>query len=357
MTKVIKKDNLLKNEFLKKMPEFDKHLLVVSLDNKPAKLKGYIAIHRKKKLPSFGATRFWDYKSKKAALKDVLRLSKLMSYKCAMAGLPYGGAKAVIIKPRGKFSKEKILKAYSAELNKLKGIFITGTDVGLSISDLYNAKKYTEYLVGFSTNPEEATAIGVADSLSVSLDHVYGISEYSKFSFAIQGVGKVGSELLDILILGGAKNIYIADIDRKKVKELKKKYPFIKSVSPRKVYNQKVDVFCPCALSGDLNSKTIKQLKCKIIVGSANNQLENEDVGKQLHQQRVLYAPDYIVNSGGLISVVDEFRYGKSNKERLYRYISKISINLKKILRESKKKNEPPFIIAENIGLSIINKK
>lgn len=357
MIKLNKLKNLSSEKLLyEKMPEFDKHSLVVELNNPKAKLKGYIAIHRKKKFPSFGATRFWDYKSKKKALEDVLRLSKLMSYKCAMAGLPYGGAKAVIIRPKGKFDMEKLLEAYAEELNKLDGKFVTGTDVGLSVSDLHNLKKHTEHLVGFSSNPEEATAIGIANSLSTSLNYLYRNNDYSKYSFAIQGVGKVGGELLNILVSNGAKNIYIADIDKKKIKEIKNKYPFVKCVSPNKIYSQKVDVYCPCALSGALNGETIKKLKCKIIVGSANNQLENKLIGAKLHEQGILYTPDYIVNSGGLISVVDEFRHGKSNKERLLKDINKISTKLKKILEESNKKNTPPVLIAEKMSLLIFNK-
>ena len=344
-------------KLLKSFEEFDNHYLVINISNKKAKLDGYIAIHRKNKSgPSFGATRLWNYSSKKDALKDALRLSKLMSYKSALAGLPYGGAKATIIKPKGKFSREILFKAYAEELNKLNGMFITGTDVGLNISDLEYMKKYTKYLVGYSSNPEKATGLGLGQSLNTALNFLYKNNNYSNYSFAIQGVGKVGMELLNILIERGAKNIFIADIDKNKTKQIVKNYPFIKAVNVDRIHKQEVDVFCPCALSGILNKKSISDLKCKIIVGSANNQLRDISVGEDLHKKGILYCPDYVVNSGGLISVIDEYVYNKPDYNRLNKKIGKIQPILMKIFAESNKNNLPPCIVSDDIGLSIINR-
>lgn len=347
----------IEKKLLKQLPEFDNHFLVVHLVDKRAKLDSYIAIHRRNgSLPSFGATRMWKYSSNKEALKDVLRLSKLMSYKSVLADLPYGGAKAVIIEPKTKFSREKLFEAYAKGLNELKGKFITGTDVGLNISDLEYMKKFTPYLVGYLSNPENATALGLIKSLDTLLNHVYNNKSYSKYSFAIQGVGKVGFEFLKMIIKGGAKNIYIADIDKNKIKKIISQYPFIKVVNPNKIHSQQVDIYCPCALSGSLNNKMLNELKCKIIIGSANNQLENSLISDKLFNKRIVYCPDYIVNSGGLISVVDEYRYHKSNKKRLVNNINKIGIVLKKILISSKKKKLSPFLVSEEIGLLRINK-
>lgn len=356
----MKKQNIstkLDKKTLSLFPGFDKHFLVVHLKDKESQLDSYIAIHRRNgTLPSFGATRLLNYSSNEEAIKDVLKLSKLMSYKSALAGLPYGGAKAVIIKPKGTFSREKLLEAYAKGLNEIKGMFITGTDVGLCVSDLEYMKKYTKYLVGYSVNPEKATAEGIIKSLDVALDYVYKNSNYSKHTFSIQGVGKVGFELLKILINGGAKNIYIADIDKKKIKEIITKYPFVKAVDVNKIHCQEVEVFCPCALSSTLNTKSIKELKCKIIVGSANNQLECASICDELYKKGIVYCPDYIVNSGGLISIINEYRYGKLKNLQLTKNINKIGIVLKKILIQSKKKTISPFLISESLGLSIINK-
>ncbi len=349
--------NAVSIKLLKSIPEYDEHFLVIHLNNKRAKLDGYIAIHKKNgKLPSFGATRLWNYKSNKDALKDSLRLSKLMSYKSALAGLPYGGAKAVIIKPKGKFSREKLFEAYANELNKLNGMFVTGTDVGLTIKDLEYMKKFTKYLVGYNSKPEKGTALGVKNSLDSALEYLYKNKLCSDYSYSIQGVGKVGFELLKILIDAGVRNIYIADIDKKKVKEILDKYPFVKAVNTKEIHNQEVDIYCPCAMSGSLNHRTINDLKCKIIVGSANNQLLDISIGNELHKKGILYCPDYVVNSGGLISVIDEYVYEKIDGKRLRNNINKISLVLKKIFRESSKKDLPPFIVSNDIGLSIINK-
>jgi len=348
---------IISKSLLKGIPEFDNHFLVIYLHNKKAKLESYIAIHKKNgRLPSFGATRLYKYPSKKEALMDALRLSKLMSYKSALAGLPYGGAKAVIIEPKGKFSRRKLLEAYAEELNKLKGQFITGTDVGLDVSDLKYMKKYTKYLVGYSANPEKATALGVIKSLNTVLACTYHNKLCSDLSFSIQGVGKVGFEILKILIEKGVRNIYITDIDKSKIKKIIKKYPFVKVVGVDKIYCQNVDIYCPCALSGVLNNKTLKQLKCKIVAGSANNQLKDLSIGEKLYKKGIVYCPDYVVNSGGLISVTDEYRYGKENNERLNKKINKIGTIFKKILVESKKKKLSPLKISEHNGLAIINK-
>ncbi len=339
------------------MPEFDNHLLVFHLQDDESKLDSYVAIHRiNGSLPSFGATRLLDYSSNEEAIRDALKLSKLMSYKSAMAGLPYGGAKAVIIRPKGDFSREKLLESYARGLNELKGKFITGTDVGLTVSDLVHMKQYTKYLVGYLANPEKATALGISKSLDIALDYVYKDTEYSRHSFSIQGVGKVGFELLKILIDGGARDIYVADIDKKKIKEIVKEYPFIKVVNTNIIHKQEVDVYCPCALSGALNTKTIKELKCKIVVGSANNQLECASSCEDLHKRGIVYCPDYIANSGGLISIINEYRYGKLKNIQLTKNIKNIAIILKKVLLESKKKMVSPFVISESMGLSIIKK-
>jgi leucine dehydrogenase len=354
----MKKQKLSKkvdNKLLKTLPEFDNHFLVVNLHDKKAKLDSYIAIHKKNGLlPSFGATRILEYSTKKDAIRDALKLARLMSYKSAMANLPYGGAKAVIIKPKGKFSREKLFEAYARGLNELEGKFVTGTDVGLCVSDLKYMKKYTKYLVGYLANPEKATALGVVKSLDVALDYVYKNNDYSKHSFAIQGVGKVGFEILKILINGGAKNIYIADIDKNRIKEIVNMYPFIKVVDINIIHKQNVDVYSPCALSGVLNKETMKELKCKIIVGSANNQLENISICEELYKKGIVYCPDYVVNSGGLISVINEYKHGKLEEAKLSRDIDRIPKVLKRILLNSDKKSLSPLIVSDAIGLSII---
>lgn len=353
----MKKNEILTAKTLKSFKEYDNHFKVVHFVNKEARLEGYIAIHRRNRnLPSFGATRFWKYSNKKDAISDALRLSRLMSYKSALSGLPYGGAKAVIIKPKGDFSRKLLFKAYAEELNKLSGDFITGTDVGVSLSDLESMKKYTKYLVGYTSNPEKATSIGVIESIDMALKYCFGNNKYSNYSFAIQGIGKVGEGVLNSLVDGEGKDIYISDIDKDKIQKIIKKYPFVKVVDTKKIHKQKVDVFCPCALSGVLNKDSIKELQCKIIAGSANNQLESEIIGKKLYDKNILYCPDYIVNAGGLVSVIDEYVNGNYDENRLNKKISKIPLILKDIFNKSKLENKPPFLVSGDIGLSILDK-
>ena len=335
--------------------KLDKYYLIHKLEDKESKLKGYIAIHRlNKSYPSFGATRFMKYKSESEALKDVLKLSKLMSYKNALAGLPYGGAKAVIIEPKGKYSREKILNAYARELNKLKDKFVTGTDVGFSKVDLNILNKKTTNVVGFYVNPENATAYGLMLSLRKALKHTFNNDNYKNVSYAIQGVGKVGGELLSMLIKEGVKDIYIADLNKSILDEFNKRYPFIKVVSIDKIHTQKVDVYCPCAFSNALNIKTIKELKCRIVVGSANNQLESIKTGEELHNLGILYCPDYIVNSGGLIAVTEEYSNKKNNKTKLNNKLKNIEKRMEEILNLSKLENKATILVTEEIAMNLL---
>ena len=339
------------------LPEFDDHNLVVFLRDEKSGLNGFVAIHRGgNKFPAFGATRLWDYESRTDALRDALRLSRMMSYKNASAGIKYGGGKAALIMPKGKFSKVKLLKAYTEELNRLGGKFITGTDVGLSQDDLTKMMKTTKYLVGSKRNPEYSTAVGLFYSLQAAFKQTFGNESIEGHTFAIQGVGKVGGELLK-LIYKDAKQIYVADINKATLAKVKKQFPNVEVVDTKKIHMQKVDVFVPCALSRALNSKTIPKLKCKIVVGSANNQLENSQAAIDLHKRGILYCPDYVVNAGGLIAVVDEYEHnGTMDAKRLEDRIFGIKARLTKILKESKKKNVSPHVVADNLALKILKK-
>jgi len=305
---------------IEKLPEFDNHESVSSFEDKASGLKGFIAIHRRNgDFPSFGATRFWHYDRPEEALKDALRLSQMMSYKAALAGLPYGGAKGVIISPspdNNSISPQKkadILKAYANQVNYLGGRFITGTDVGITQEDLSIMAAHSPYMVGLHADPTKFTALGLFESIKICLQRVFGTNNIEGRSFAIQGIGKIGRAIAELLYQEGAK-IFATDLKEKRLKELKRKLPRINLVAPSDIHKQKVDCFCPCALSGSLNKKTVPQLRCKIVAGGANNQLESNSIGRLLFERDILYAPDYLVNAGGLISVVDEYENIGKNK-------------------------------------------
>lgn len=337
------------------LEEFDNHKLVAYNYDEKSGLCGYIAIHRlKEKYPSFGATRFWNYPSGNEALKDVLKLSKAMSYKAALAGLPGGGAKAVLINNISVKNKETLLKEYAKRVNHLSGLFVTGSDVGLTRDDVRTMRKISPYFVGTKANPEKYTALGIFHSIKVSLKHIYGNDDFRKRSFTIQGVGKVGTGLLKLLY-NQTRKIYIADINSNSLKIIKRQFPDVKIVSPDTAHKKKVDVYSPCALSGCINFGNIHELACKIIHGGANNQLEDKSLGGVLQKMGILYAPDYVVNAGGLISVYDEYENKKMSARRIKEKVVKIGQTLDKIYQSSKKENKPPCEKADKLAEKIFN--
>ena len=348
------KNNISFNNVSRSLPEFDSHNSVLFIYNAKAKLRGYIAFHRGGfTRPSFGATRLLEYDTELDALKDALQLSRLMSYKNALAGLPYGGAKAVLMKPKkGTYKKSVLLAEYTRHVERLKGAFITGTDVGLTIDDLKIMFEKTKNLVGLTNNPEKATALGLYYSMESVAKFITGKRKIDGFSFAIQGAGKVGSEIIE-LIYKKASLIYVSEINKEKLKILKRKYPKIIIVDPKKIHQQKVDIFCPCALSNVLNSKSINQINAKAIVGSANNQLKSIEVGETLHRLGIIYCPDYVVNAGGLIAVADEYQNKKPGGKKLEEDLKGIGTRMDKILSLSKKIKKAPVLIANEMAEKI----
>lgn len=334
------------------LPEFDKHKLVVFVHDKKGRLRGFIAVHRSgAKNLSFGGTRFLKYGTTTDALRDALRLSKMMSYKCALAGINYGGAKGVII-DNPKFSAKKdVIVDYARAVDYLGGRYISGADVGITWEDSQLMKRHTPYVGGFSRDITKETGEGIMFALEACLQEVFGSKNFKERTFAIQGIGKIGAEVLERLY-PHAKEIVIADIDSKKIAHAKKKFPNVRVVSPEEIVSQKVDVFVPCALSGVLNKKTISALKCKIVCGGANNQLESDDIAVKLHAKNILYAPDYVVNAGGLISVIDEHENEDYNNERIQKRLENIKHTLQKIFIQSKKKNTSPATVANKIAES-----
>jgi leucine dehydrogenase len=344
-------------ENIEKLPEFDSHRLVSFLSDERSGLRGFIAIHRGGlKTPAFGATRIWHYTSEKEALIDALKLSKTMSYKSAMAGLKYGGAKAVIIADFKKsWQRNMVIKKYAQKVNYLGGHFITGADVGLSEKDVRLMREVSPYIVGLKLDPVKFTVLGIFFAISVCLKEVFGKEEIAGRSFAIQGLGKVGFGLLEMLSPKGAK-IFVSDIDKKKIKMAKTNFPDIVVVNPLEIERQAVDVFSPCALSNCLNQKNISGFACKIITGGANCQLESRQIGEILYKLGILYAPDYIVNAGGLISVVDEFENNNYHQGRIISRIKNIKKTLRQVFSLSRRKKQATNIIADEIAEKILNK-
>lgn len=340
------------------MPEFDAHQSVSFLRDPKTGLKAIVAVHNSNLGPATGGTRMYDYKNESDALRDVLNLSKAMTYKCALAGVNFGGGKAVII---GKESKKSsaLFKAYGKKINEFRGAFTTGCDVGITEADTGHMAMESEYILGHKTTKHatsEMAALGVFYGIEAALVFKFGKADFKKRIVAIKGLGKIGGELLRLLYEKDT-TIIAADLEKALIREYKKKYPKIKIVSPRAIMTIPADVYAPCALGGDLTKKSIQKLKAKIIAGGANNQLEEESVGALLHKGGILYVPDYVLNAGGLIHIVDELEKNGYNERRVLKRIERIKKTVTDILRASLEKNIPTNEIANMLAERIIYKK
>jgi glutamate dehydrogenase/leucine dehydrogenase len=338
------------------LSDFDDHRLVTFFQSKKNNLKGYIAIHRgNNKYPAFGATRLWNYPDLNSALIDALKLSKTMSRKAALAGLHCGGAKAVILSNGNVGNRKEFLKSYAEKVNYLGGHFITGADVGIESEDVKTMRRFSPYFVGVKVDPVRFTGLGILYSIQACLKTTFGSEKLEDRTFAIQGVGKIGSELLK-LIYPSAKKIYITDIDKSTIKNVKRRFPAVIVTPPLEIYKKKVDIFSPCALGNCLNKKNVNQFNCRIIVGGANCQLESEEIALKLHEKGILYAPDYLVNAGGLISVYDEYEDNNVHIRRIIKRVRKIKNTMKNIILLSKEKDKPTCFIANEMAEKIIKK-
>ena len=285
-------------------------------------LKAIIAIHSTALGPALGGTRFYPYESEEEALHDVLRLSKGMTYKAAAAGLDLGGGKAVIIGDPRTDKSERLFRAYGRLVDSLGGIYITAEDVGTTAEDLTYIRRETRWALGLpvaeggSGDPSPVTARGLFAAARATAKHRWGDPDLAGRRVVVQGVGKVGSAFVRLLVEARAEvmvtDAYPPAIDRA-VKDFG-----VKPVEPEDALSIPCDIFSPCALGGVLNGDTIPRLECEAVVGSANNQLATDEDGARLDERGILYAPDFVVNAGGLINVYDEL-LGYSKSRALHR--------------------------------------
>jgi len=332
---------------------FDNHSSLVSFFDKSTGLKSFVAIHNKyENIPSFGATRIWKYKSEQSAADEAIRLSRLMSYKSALAGLPCGGAKAVILDVFS--SKQKALNAYSQKVNILNGSFVTGADVGIFMQDVIDMKKVSKYMVGTKVDPAKYTVDGMILALKVALKHKFKSDSFAR-TYAIQGMGKIGYGFMKT-IYNDASEIYISDIDQLLLSEIYKKYPKVKIVKLKEINKLKVDVFCPCALSDVITERNISFLNCKIILGGANCQLEKDGLADILYNKKILYIPDYVANAGGVISVFSEYEKITLDS-KICQKVKIIEENVDKIISISNKKGVSPLKVSNNIAEEFFKKQ
>ncbi|HEY7874998.1 MAG TPA: Glu/Leu/Phe/Val dehydrogenase [Actinomycetota bacterium] len=285
---------------------------VVFCSDDQSGLRSIIAIHSTALGPALGGTRFYPYESEDQALVDVLRLAKGMTYKAAAAGLDLGGGKAVIIGDPKRIGSEELFRAYGRFVETLGGRYITAEDVGTALDDMDVVKRESRWVTGCSHtyggsgDPSPVTAFGVLHGIKACALEVFGSDSLKDRTVALQGVGKVGHALCGYLVEEGAK-VTIADIDVDNLARAVSDFG-VETAPLDTIHAFEADIFAPCALGGGINDDTISELKCKIIAGAANNQLERQEHGDKLRDLGILYAPDFVINAGGLINVEDELR-------------------------------------------------
>jgi leucine dehydrogenase len=302
------------------MREFDGHERVVFGHDEPTGLRSIIAIHSTVLGPSAGGCRMWPYASTSEAITDVLRLSRGMSYKNAMAGLPFGGGKAVIIGDSRKAKSAELFQAFGRFVGSLGGRYITAEDVGTTTADMEQVARATQFVSGLGRKAGEAggdpapkTALGVFLGLKAAVKFRFGRSELQGLSVAIQGVGGVGYHLCRLLAAEGVK-LRVADVQPAATQRASDEFNAV-TVPVESVLAEEVDVLAPCAMGAILNAESIPHIRARVVAGAANNQLAEERDGTALQAAGVLYAPDYVVNAGGIISVAREYNGGATEAQ------------------------------------------
>jgi leucine dehydrogenase len=340
--------------------EFDNHQQVAFFNDKVSGLKAIIAVHNTNLGPALGGCRMWSYTSDHEALTDVLRLSRGMTYKSALANLKLGGGKAVIIGDPARDKTDALMHAMGDFIEELGGRYITAEDSGTSVADILKISDKTGFVSGVDRvtahggDPSPSTAYGVFVSLREAVYHRLGRSDLKGIKVAIQGLGNVGYRLAEHLKGAGAE-LYVSDIIQanvdRAVRELK-----ATPVTGDKIFSLDVDVFAPCALGAAINHRTIDQLRASVVAGAANNQLASEEQGHQLHRRGILYAPDYVVNAGGIIDVYYQRKMLEDNYD-VHSYAEDLGVKLEGIggtLREifvrSDSENTPTSLIADRVA-------
>lgn len=335
-----------------RMSTFD-HEQVVFCQDKATGLKAIIAVHNTVMGPAVGGTRMWSYASEADAITDALRLSRGMTYKSALAGLNIGGGKAVIIGDARKDKNEALMRRFGKFVNSLGGKYITAEDVGISTKDMEYVKMETNHVVGLpeyrggSGDPSPVTAYGVYMGMKASAKELTGSDSLLGKKVMVQGVGHVGEYLVEHLVKEGAV-VTIADIYEDRVKEVVAKYN-VQAVDVNAVYDTPMEIYSPCALGATINDDTLQKLGCSIICGAANNQLKDETVhGQAVLNKGMLYAPDYLVNAGGIINCYWEII--GYNRQAALSQAENIYATTLNIYKKSKQDNIPTYLAANQLA-------
>lgn len=338
-------------EIMSYMEKYDYEQLVFCQDRESG-LKAIICIHDTTLGPALGGTRMWTYESEEAAIEDALRLGRGMTYKNAAAGLNLGGGKTVIIGDPRKDKNEAMFRAFGRYIQGLNGRYITAEDVGTTVEDMDTIHEETDFVTGISPsfgssgNPSPVTAYGVYKGMKAAANVAFGGDSLEGKTVAVQGVGHVAYSLCEYLHQEGAQLI-VTDINSESVKRAVEAFG-AKAVDPNDIYGVACDIFAPCALGAIVNDQTLPQLKAKVIAGSANNQLKEAVHGDRLHEMGIVYAPDYVINAGGVINVADELL--GYNRERAMKKVEGLYDRLMDIFQISERDQIPTYKAADRLA-------
>lgn len=329
---------------------------VVHFTDDETGLNAIISIHDATLGPGCGGCRIFPYASFEAGLEDVKNLSRGMTFKNALGGIPFGGGKAVIFADAKKDKTPELIKAFARAVDSLEGLYYTAEDSGVTEHDIELMQTVTQYAAGIGKdgvggNPSPFTARGVWRGMQAAARHKFGAESLKDLRVSILGVGAVGMELARLVREEGGV-LVVADVNEQAVKEACERFGAT-AVAPEDAVAQDVDIFAPCALGGAINPDTIGRLKAKVVAGAANNQLKTREMDKELHDKGVLYAPDYVINAAGVISVGLEIQ-GTWTKEELSRRIDNIGVTLTEIFQRADEENRPTGEIADVMALEVI---
>lgn len=330
----------------------DDYEQVVFCQDKNSGLKAIIVIHDTTLGPSLGGVRMWPYETESEAIEDALRLAKGMTYKNAAAGLNLGGGKTVIIGDPSKDKNPEMFRALGRYIQSLNGRYITAEDVGSTVGDMDIIHTETDFVTGTSPgngssgDPSPVTAYGIYKGMQATAMEAFGDKSLEGKTIAVQGVGNVAYRLCEYLHKDGAKLI-VTDINKEAVQRAVEHFGAT-AVEPDEIYGVDCDIYSPCALGATINDQTIPMIKAKAIAGSANNQLQSPKHGDLLYEKGIVYAPDYVINSGGVINVSDELN--GYNQERAMKRVETIYDNLMSVFDISRRDHIPTYLAADRMA-------
>jgi leucine dehydrogenase len=341
-------------------PEFDQHEQVSFFQCQRTGLKAIISVHNTNLGPALGGCRMWAYDNDEQALRDVLRLSRGMTYKNAISDLPLGGGKSVIIGDSRKQKSPELMRAMGRAVDTFGGRYVIAEDVGTTVEDMVNISAETEHVMGIplegqdhgSGDPSPTTALGVFVGLKAAVRHRLGKADLKGVTVAVQGLGNVGYNLCRLLSQDGAK-LVVTDVQTDRVEMAVREFS-AQAVGLKEIYDAQAEVFAPCALGAILNDETIPRLKAQVVAGAANNQLAEARHGDVLRSKNILYAPDYVINAGGVISVYYELQAKKTggtyDRQKVLKHVDRIAETMDLLVKRSEQDNISMGLAADRIA-------